>query len=42
MMEMLVSRMQWKSKHKSMVNYQGVMRLLQNKRKHETGVKGQN
>ena len=41
MTEMLVNRMQWKSKHKNMVKYQGVMRLLYKKQRRETGVKGQ-
>ena len=41
MTEMLVNRMQWKSKQKNMVKYQGVMCLLYKKQRRETGVKGQ-
>ena len=41
MMEMLVNGMQWKSKHKNMVNYQGASHLLYKKQRQETGVKDQ-
>ena len=41
MTEILINRMQWKSKHKNMGKYQGVMHLLYIKQRQETGVKGQ-
>ena len=41
MMEMLVNGMQWKLKHRNMVNYQEDIRLLYKKQCQETGVKGQ-